>query len=354
MIQLTADKWADVETILESQPDEVPLLSESPLLSVRSLNIQLHAAKRRVGIIRDVSFEVNRGETVAILGESGSGKTMTGLAIMGILNSPPLHVTSGEIWFGGRDLLALPERSRREVRGAEIGMVFQDSLSSLNPVFSIGFQIAELFRKRQGVKRRAAMELTIDLLNVVGIPNPRQRVRDYPHQFSGGMRQRVMIAMAIALNPKLLIADEPTTALDVSIQKQIMDLLTGLCRERGMGLILITHDLGVVGEYADRAVVMYAGRVVEDFPSGVPLEQSAHPYTRALYRSLPSRAERGAELQAIPGSPPDPWSLGVGCAFAPRCNFVHDACLKTLPPSIEVSQSHFSACLIAPEVLARD
>ena len=263
------------------------------LLSVRSLGVQIRTGGETIDIVRDVSFDVRRGETVAILGESGSGKTMTGHAVMGILDTPPAYVSSGSILFEGRDLLTLPVRERRETCGRNIGMVFQDSLSALNPVFSVGFQIAELFRVRQGLGRRQADAKAVELLDLVEIPNARKRSRDYPHQFSGGMRQRVMIAMAIALEPDLLIADEPTTALDVTIQAQIMDMLARLCDERQMGLILITHDLGVVKEFADRIILMYAGRVVESSPSAALFTGSAHPYSRALLESVPEAGRPG-------------------------------------------------------------
>ena len=322
------------------------------LLSVRSLGVQIRTAGETIDIVRDVSFDVRRGETVAILGESGSGKTMTGHAVMGILDTPPAFVSSGEVLFQGRDLLTLPARERREVCGRNIGMVFQDSLSALNPVFSVGFQIAELFRKRQGASRKEADAKAVELLDLVEIPNARRRLRDYPHQFSGGMRQRVMIAMAIALEPDLLIADEPTTALDVTIQAQIMDLLARLCDEREMGLVLITHDLGVVSEFADRIILMYAGRVVESSSAAALFSASAHPYSRALLDSVPKLADQREGLTVIPGSPPDPRDVGPGCAFAPRCAHAVPDCLPAVPPTLQVAPGHLSACLFAEEIVA--
>ncbi len=321
------------------------------LLSVRSLGVQIRTGSETVDIVRDVSFDVHRGETVAILGESGSGKTMTGHAVMGILDTPPAYVSSGEIRFQGRDLLTLSDRERREVRGRDIGMVFQDSLSALNPVFSVGFQIAELFRKRRGMSRRDATAKAAELLDLVEIPQARRRLKDHPHQFSGGMRQRVMIAMAIALEPDLLIADEPTTALDVTIQAQIMDMLARLCDERRMGLILITHDLGVVSEFADRIVQMYAGRVVETSSAAALFTGSAHPYSQALLESVPKLADRHTGLKVIPGSPPDPRDVGPGCSFAPRCAHAVPACLTRVPPTLEVAPGHLSACLFAEEIV---
>jgi oligopeptide transport system ATP-binding protein len=320
------------------------------LLSVRSLAVTVKSRKDSIDLVRDVSFDVAPGEAVAVLGESGSGKTITGQAIMGILDTPPYRVSSGTVVFQGQDLLTLAERDRREIRGRRIGMVFQDSLSSLNPVFSVGFQIAELFRKRAGMSRREARAKAVELLDLVEIPNSARRVHDFPHQFSGGMRQRVMIAMAIALEPDLLIADEPTTALDVTVQAQIMDLMAALCRERRMGLILITHDLGIVDRFADRIVVMYAGRVVETLPAGALFRGSAHPYTRALLESVPKLADREAGLKVIPGAPPDPRDVPPGCAFAPRCDFAMNACRQAIPATVAVADGHGSACLLAEEV----
>ncbi len=331
----------------------MPAAAGSDLLQVRSLGVQIRSSSETIDIVRDVSFDVARGEKVAILGESGSGKTMTGHAIMGILDSPPAFVSSGTVVFGGRDLLTLPDQERRAVRGKHISMVFQDSLSALNPVFSVGFQIAELFRKRGGLSRSAATAKAAELLDLVEIPNARKRLRDYPHQFSGGMRQRVMIAMAIALEPELLIADEPTTALDVTIQAQIMEMLDRLCDERRMGLILITHDLGLVSEFADKIVLMYAGRVVESSSAAALFTGSAHPYSRALLESVPKLAHRETGLNVIPGAPPDPRDVGDSCAFAPRCPHVMPACLAGVPPTVEVAPNHLSACLIAEELVAR-
>ena len=337
------------ERVLDTDPTPDRLMGD--LLQVRSLGVQIRTKREMIDIVRDVSFDVARGETVAILGESGSGKTMTGHAIMGILDTPPAHISSGSVMFDGRDLLGMTERSRRGIRGKHIGMVFQDSLSALNPVFSVGFQISELFRKRAGCGRRDASAKTAELLDLVEIPNARKRMHDYPHQFSGGMRQRVMIAMAIALEPELLIADEPTTALDVTIQAQIMELLARLCDERRMGLILITHDLGVVSEFADRIILMYAGRVVESCTAAALFTGSAHPYSRALLRSVPQAADRENGLNVIPGAPPDPRDVGVGCAFAPRCPHAMKACLAAVPPTLLVAPAHLSACLVAEELI---
>ncbi|MDN5764618.1 MAG: ABC transporter ATP-binding protein [Humibacillus sp.] len=324
--------------------------TEPALLEVRSLGVQIRTRRESIDIVRDVSFEVARGETVAVLGESGSGKTMTGHAIMGILDTPPAYISSGSISFQGHDLLKMPERRRRDIRGRHISMIFQDSLSALNPVFSVGFQVAEVLRKRAGMGRREANARAAELLDLVEIPNARNRMRDYPHEFSGGMRQRVMIAMAIALEPELLIADEPTTALDVTIQAQIMETLQRLCSDRDMGLILITHDLGVVSEFADRIILMYAGRVVESCVTAGIFTQAAHPYSRALLDSVPQSAHRETGLNVIPGAPPDPREVGVGCAFAPRCSHAMDQCLVAVPPTVTVAPGHRSACLIAREL----
>jgi oligopeptide transport system ATP-binding protein len=274
------------------------------------------------GIVRAVnglSYTVAAGETLAILGESGSGKSVSAQAIMGILDMPPGEITKGTIWFEGRNLLELPAEEQRKVRGPGIAMIFQDALSSLNPVYSVGFQIGEMFRTHRGTSRKEAKKLAVELMERVRIPAAAQRVNDYPHQFSGGMRQRVMIAMAIALDPKILIADEPTTALDVTVQAQVMDLLKDLQRETGMGLVLITHDLGVVNEVADKVAVMYAGTAVETGTVDDVFSRPAHPYTEGLMNSIPQVEAKGGRLQPITGQPPNLAYIPSGCPFHPRC-----------------------------------
>ncbi len=304
-----------------------------PLLLVRDLRVEFHTGLEVVHAVNGATFRIPAGETAALLGESGCGKSVTAASIMRLLPQPPARIAGGAIHFDGEDVLAMSPRDWRRVAGRRIGMVFQDALSSLNPVFSVGWQIAETFRVH-GVGTVAGRRArAIDLLDRVGIPAASRRYGDYPHQFSGGMRQRVMIAMAVALGPRLLIADEPTTALDVTIQAQIMDLLEGLRAESGMAMLLITHDLGVVSEVAARVAVMYAGRVVESGPTAEVLRSPAHPYTLALLRSVPTGRSRAQKLRPILGSPPDLAHMPRGCAFHPRCEFARDECLHAAPPS---------------------
>ncbi|WP_407675454.1 ABC transporter ATP-binding protein, partial [Peterkaempfera griseoplana] len=276
----------------------------NPLLEVRDLHVEFRTREGVAKAVNGVNYSVRAGETLAILGESGSGKSVSSQAVMGILDSPPGFVTEGEILFQGRDLLKLSEKERRRIRGAKMAMIFQDALSSLNPVLTVGFQLGEMFRVHQGMSRKDAKAKAIELMDRVRIPAARERVNDYPHQFSGGMRQRIMIAMALALEPDLIIADEPTTALDVTVQAQVMDLLAELQREYHMGLILITHDLGVVADVADKIAVMYAGRIVETAPVHELYKQPAHPYTKGLLQSIPRLDQKGEELYAIKGLPP--------------------------------------------------
>jgi oligopeptide transport system ATP-binding protein len=290
-----------------------------PVLEVEDLTVEFRTPKGVVNAVNGISYTVAEGETVAILGESGSGKSVSVQAVMGILDSPPGFVTDGRVLFQGRDLLTATAEEQRAVRGPGISMIFQDALSSLNPVFTVGHQIAEMFRAHRGASRKQANEAAVELLDRVRIPDARRRAGAYPHQFSGGMRQRVMIAMALALDPKLLIADEPTTALDVTVQAQIMDLLKDLQRETGMGLLLITHDLGVVNEVADKVLVMYAGSVVETGTVAEVFSDPSHPYTEGLMASVPSVEGKGTRLQPIVGTPPDLSRIPSGCSFHPRC-----------------------------------
>jgi len=302
-------------------------------------------------VINGASFHIDAGETLAVLGESGSGKSVTAQAVMGILDMPPAVVTSGQILYQGVDVLAMSASDRRAMRGTEIAMVFQDALSALNPVFPVGWQIAEAIRVREGRSRAEATERAIGLMERVRIPAARERVRDYPHQFSGGMRQRVMIAMALALNPRVLIADEPTTALDVTVQAQIMDLLAELQRDTGMALVLITHDLGVVASVADRIAVMYAGRIVEHADVHALYDRPAHPYTRALIESIPRSHAHAGSLKTIRGLPPNLTRIPTGCPFHPRCPIRQDVCTTTVPASIDLGNGRTSACHFAREVL---
>jgi len=321
------------------------------LLELRDLFVEFHTRDGVARVLNGVSYHVDAGETLAVLGESGSGKSVTAQTIMGILDMPPAVVRSGQVLYDGRDMLAMTDGERRAIRGAEIAMVFQDALSALNPVFPVGWQIAEGLRIREGRSKAEAMAMAIELMERVRIPAARERVRDYPHQFSGGMRQRVMIAMALALGPKVLIADEPTTALDVTVQAQIMDLLAELQRDTGMALILITHDLGVVASVADRIAVMYAGRIVEHAGVHALYARPAHPYTRALIDSIPKHHGRAEALTTIKGLPPNLTRIPPGCPFNPRCPLRQEICSVALPPSIDLGDGRTSACHFAREVL---
>ncbi|MER7869945.1 ABC transporter ATP-binding protein [Streptomyces cellulosae] len=314
------------------------------LLEVRDLHVEFRTRDGVAKAVNGVTYGVDEGETLAVLGESGSGKSVTAQAVMGILDTPPGRITGGEVMFQGRDLLKLKEEERRRIRGAEMAMIFQDALSALNPVVTVGDQLAEMFTVHRGLSRKEARAKAVELMDRVRIPAARERVRQYPHQFSGGMRQRIMIAMAIALEPALIIADEPTTALDVTVQAQVMELLAELQREYRMGLILITHDLGVVADVADRIAVMYAGRIVESAPVHDIYKAPAHPYTRGLLDSIPRLDHKGRELYAIKGLPPNLTRIPPGCPFHPRCPLARDVCTTDDPPLYEVSGTRGSAC----------
>jgi oligopeptide transport system ATP-binding protein len=330
-----------------------------PILSVEDLHVEFRTRESVVNAVNGISYTLSEGETLAILGESGSGKSVSAQAIMGILDSPPAQIPQGEIWFEGRNLLTLPEEEQRKVRGPGISMIFQDALSALNPVYSVGYQIGEMFRAHRGTSKKEARKLAVELMDRVRIPAAAQRVNDYPHQFSGGMRQRVMIAMAIALDPRILIADEPTTALDVTVQAQVMDLLKDLQRETGMGLILITHDLGVVNEVADNVAVMYAGRIVERGTVDAVFTDPGHPYTDGLMKSIPQVEAKGGRLQPISGQPPNLAKIPSGCPFRPRCSrrrIGADAlpgrdCAVDVPPLRLVVPGREAACHYSEEVL---
>jgi len=314
------------------------------LLEVRDLFVEFRTEEGVVEAVNGVSFGLNKGETLAVLGESGSGKSVTAAAIMDIIDSPPGHITAGSISYDGQNLLALPRRQRRQINGPHIAMVFQDALVALNPVYSIGWQIAEVLVTHRKLSRRDARRRAITLLERVGIPAAAKRVDSYPHEFSGGQRQRVMIAMAIALEPALLIADEPTTALDVTVQAQIMDLLADLKSDTGMGLLLITHDLGVVADVADRVVVMYAGRVVESAGVNDIFSTPLHPYTRGLLQSLPRSDQSDQQLDPIAGVPPDLSNMPTGCAFHPRCSLTVSECQQELPALTTTPDRRRVAC----------
>jgi oligopeptide transport system ATP-binding protein len=325
-----------------------------PLLDVRNLHVEFRTREGVARAVNGVEYSVDAGETLAVLGESGSGKSVTAQAIMGILDSPPGFVTQGKILFQGRDLLTLGGEERRKVRGARMAMIFQDALSSLNPVLNVGEQLGEMFTVHRGMSRKQARAKAIELMERVRIPAAKERVRSYPHQFSGGMRQRVMIAMAMALEPELIIADEPTTALDVTVQAQVMDLLADLQREFNMGLILITHDLGVVADVADKIAVMYAGKIVETSPVHDIYRAPAHPYTKGLLDSIPRLDQKGRELYAIKGLPPNLLHIPPGCSFHPRCPIARDVCRVEVPPLYRVSQDRASACHFWKETLGDD
>jgi oligopeptide/dipeptide ABC transporter ATP-binding protein len=323
---------------------------EPPLLDVDDLHVEFRTRRGVVNAVNGISYTVRDGQTLAIVGESGSGKSVSARALLGIIDSPPGFITRGSLRFRGEELRTASESRLRQLRGDKIAMIFQDALSALTPVFTVGWQIAEVFRQHRGLSRRAALERAVGLLDRVGIPSAGQRVKDYPHQFSGGMRQRALIAMAIALDPQLLIADEPTTALDVTVQAQIMDLLAKLREETGMGLILVTHDLGVVADVADEIAVMYAGRIVERGPVAEVYAKPRHPYTEGLLRSIPRLEQKGSRLTPIAGSPPNLIDLPAGCSFYPRCTYRRDRCRTDAPPLLSIERSRATACHYSEEV----
>jgi peptide/nickel transport system ATP-binding protein len=326
------------------------------LLEVENLQTHFRTPDGVNRAVDGVSFQVREGETLAVVGESGCGKSVTANSILRLIPEPPGKI-AGSIRFLGTDLLKLAEAAMRDIRGNEISMIFQEPMTSLNPVLTIGRQLGETLRLHQGLDRQAAEDRSIEMLNLVGIPEAQRRVREYPHQFSGGMRQRVMIAMALACNPKLLIADEPTTALDVTIQAQILDLMRDLKRRVGAAIILITHDLGVVAEVAERVMVMYAGRKVEEASVEELFARPAHPYTRGLMRAIPrldldaEEAGRRARLAEIPGIVPVPTKAIPGCAFASRCAFASELCAAKAPPLFEQGSGHVAACWHTDRVL---
>jgi len=313
------------------------------LLAVEGLRTQFATSGGTVRAVDGLSFAIERGEVLGLVGESGCGKSVTSLSIMRLV-PPPGRVTAGRILLDGDDLLDKDAEAMRRVRGARIAMVFQEPMTALNPVFSIGDQIAAAVRAHEGGGRRAAWERAVEMLDRVQVPSPRERARDYPHQLSGGLRQRAMIALALAPGPQLLIADEPTTALDVTIQAQILDLLRRLQADRGMAVLLITHDLGVVAELCHRVAIIYAGRIVEMAPVAKIFEEPLHPYTRGLLRCLPHPSRFGQPLSSIEGAPPDLRQAGAGCRFAPRCPLALESCRRDEPALDERRPGHFVAC----------
>ena len=322
-----------------------------PLLEVKGLKTQFFTQDGVVRAVDDVTFHVMPGETLGIVGESGCGKSMTGLSIMRLIPNPPGKIVSGQIVFNGNDILQMSDDEVRRIRGNDIAMIFQDPMTSLNPVLTINRQISESLQLHMGMNKDQAKTRSIELLNMVGIPNAHERVDQYPHQFSGGMRQRVMIAMALSCNPQLLIADEPTTALDVTIQAQILDLMRTLQNETGAGVIMITHSMGVVAGMADRVQVMYAGHVIETSSTEEIFANPRHPYTVGLMKSIPRLdAQRKEKLEPIRGLPPDLIDLPDMCPFVPRCNYAREKCEQKNPPLLEVKPGHYSACWFWEEV----
>jgi oligopeptide transport system ATP-binding protein len=317
----------------------------APLLQVRNLTTRFNTERRQLTAVDQVSFDIGAGETVAIVGESGSGKSVTALSIMRLIPSPPGRIESGEVIFDGRDLRTLDDPAMRAIRGNQIAMIFQEPMSSLNPALTVGLQVAEPINLHRGAPWAKALNAATELLGRVRIPDAASRLASYPHQYSGGMRQRVMIAMALACQPRLIIADEPTTALDVTVQAQILDLLKELTRETGSSLLLITHDLGVVARYADRVIVMYGGRVVETAPARELYKSPRHPYTIGLMASVPRLdGTAGRPLVPIDGQPPDLAHLPPGCAFSPRCSVAGEHCRIDRPHLVHVGANHLKAC----------
>ena len=319
------------------------------LLDIRGLKTHFRTDDGWVHAVDGVDLRVEAGETVCLVGESGSGKSVTAMSVLKLLPMPPGRIVAGQVLWDGRDLVPLPPAEMQRLRGREIGMVFQEPMTALNPVYTVGEQICEGLRLHEGLSRAAALERAAELLALVHISQPSRRVHDYPHQFSGGMRQRVMIAMALACKPRLLIADEPTTALDVTIQAQILDLLAELKERLGMAVLLITHAMGVVAEVAQRVVVMYAGQVIEEGSVEEVFQRPWHPYTQGLIRSIPridADAARGARLVSIPGTVPSLVEPPPGCRFAPRCAYARDACTQATPALREVGPGHRVACIL--------
>jgi oligopeptide transport system ATP-binding protein len=324
----------------------------TPLLSVKNLRTYFETEDGTVKAVDGISFDLQRGETLGIVGESGSGKSVTNLSIIRLIPEPPGRIASGEIIFSGQDILKLSPEEVRRIRGKKIAMIFQDPMTSLNPFMRISGQLMEVTQLHLGHTKKEAYEHAVKMLEMVGLPDARTRVDGYPHEFSGGMRQRVMIAMALSCSPELLIADEPTTALDVTIQAQILELIKKLKQETGTSVILITHDLGVVAGMTDRIIVMYAGKVFEQAPTRELFAHPGNPYTKGLLRSVPDPTSEQGALYQIPGLPPDVAHLPPGCPFAPRCEYAQAICRREFPPFVQLNAEHFSLCHFAKEVYA--
>jgi peptide/nickel transport system ATP-binding protein len=321
---------------------------QSPLLSVANLRVEFPTRRGTLVAVHDVSFDIAPGEVLGVVGESGAGKSLTGAAIIGLID-PPGRIAGGEIWLSGRRIDHLPENALRTIRGREIGAVFQDPLTSLNPLYTVGRQLVETIRAHLDLDEDAALQRAIGLLDEVGIPAAKRRVDQYPHHFSGGMRQRVVIALALAANPKLIVADEPTTALDVSVQAQIIQLLKRLCREHGTAVMLITHDMGVIAETADRVAVMYAGRIVEIGPVGEVIHRPQHPYSVGLMGSIPSILDERDRLTQIEGAMPRLTAIPDGCAFHPRCPQAFERCRNERPELLAAGATQAACWLRAQD-----
>ncbi len=325
--------------VVAAEPGPVP-----PILEVTDLEVEFLTDHGWVTVVDGVSFSIAPGETLGLVGESGSGKTVTSLSIMQLIPQPPGRISGGSIRYQGRDLAHMPEAELEGIRGNDIAMVFQESMTSLNPAFTIGDQIGEVVRRHRGCSRKEARERAVEVLELVQIPQPGERLHAYPHEFSGGMRQRAAIAMALACDPKVLIADEPTTALDVTVQAQVLELLRSLQDRFGMAVLFVTHNLGVVADICDRVTVMYAGRIVETANVFELFERPRHPYTEGLLRSMPQLGRRGERLASIPGTPPMPWQMPDGCRFHPRCPYAEAACAEQNVALVDLGGGRESRC----------
>ncbi|MBU3570356.1 ABC transporter ATP-binding protein [Priestia aryabhattai] len=319
------------------------------MIQIKNLHVQFSTYGGQVQAVRGVSFDLHKGETLAIVGESGCGKSVTSQSIMRLIPTPPGRITKGSILFKGQDLTKLSEKKMRDIRGADISMIFQDPMTALNPTLRVGEQIAENIMQHENISKEKAKEKAFEMLELVGIPNPKERLKQYPHEFSGGMRQRIVIAMALVCNPEVLIADEPTTALDVTIQAQILELFKDIQQKTDVSIVLITHDLGVVAQVADRVAVMYAGKIVEIGTRRDIFYTPQHPYTKGLLRSVPRLDLYESELVPIAGSPPDLFAPPSGCSFAPRCPYVMEVCDRMYPVSTKLKESHQVHCWLQDE-----
>lgn len=323
------------------------------ILDMKNLSTHFFTDRGEIPAVNGVSMKINKGEVVGVVGESGSGKSVTAESITQLIPNPPGRIVAGEIYFKGENLVSASKERLRQIRGKEIATIFQDPMTSLDPLFKISNQMIEGIRIHEKVSKKEARDRSIDSLRLVGIPSPEEVIDNYPHQLSGGMRQRVMISMAMACNPKLLIADEPTTALDVTIQAQILDLIRDLNKKKGTAVMLITHDLSVVAEICDRVVVMYSGQVIEEGKTSEILKRPNHPYTKGLIRSLPNIDQKTQELYTIPGTVPEPKVGRIGCRFAPRCEFAYERCFKEDPPLYELENKRRSRCFLNDETEGR-